>query len=409
MNATRDPDRLLRAWLDLMPDEAPDRTIAAVLQATDTTRQARALPRVGRWRIPMNRLTLIATAALAIAAIAGGAYLLAGGPKKPVVVAPTTAPTLAPTATARAAAAPPPALIWGDWAADIPAIPSFGQPAATVQLSIDWQNGNTVWIQRSVLDGCCNGFKSTSLEAGPKELRLRANAEALGCDPNQEGTYTWDRSTDGLFLTLSLVVDACANRGAMLARTWVHSLGAVNDGGPGVAYGVSPMVQLTMPTGERYAASGGEQSQDVHTFDQGQTFRSFVVVRNPGGFGAPCSTTDTKKVDVAHTTAAFTTYVKGLPGATVTTSATTIGGKPAVRLGLAIDGAVKCASASIDWLRPEPLADTFKWSLIPGQVQAVYSVQMDATTTFLLWYEGTPADERAVLDSIKFIDTLPRP
>ena len=90
MNATRDPDRLLRAWLDLMPDEAPDRAIAAVLQATETARQARALPRVGRWRIPMNRLALVATAAVVIAALIGGTYLLVGGPSGPVVPTPTT-------------------------------------------------------------------------------------------------------------------------------------------------------------------------------------------------------------------------------------------------------------------------------------------------------------------------------
>ena len=41
MTTTRDPDRILRAWLDLMPDEAPDRAIAAVLQAVERASQAR--------------------------------------------------------------------------------------------------------------------------------------------------------------------------------------------------------------------------------------------------------------------------------------------------------------------------------------------------------------------------------
>ncbi|MBI2781154.1 MAG: hypothetical protein HYX55_05100 [Chloroflexi bacterium] len=409
MSTTRDPDRLLRAWLDLMPDEAPDRAIATVLQAVETTRQARVLPRIGPWRYPMNRLSIIATAALVITALVGGAYLLAGGTKSPAPATPTAAPTAKPTATAAAAIAPPAQPIWGDWAADVPAIPAFSQPAAQLQLSIDWQNGLTIWIQRSVLDDCCNAFKSTSLQAGPKELRVRADLQVLGCEAAQEGLYTWNRSTDGLFLTLTLVADACPNRAAVFARTWVHSLGAVNDGGPGVNYGVTPMIQMALPTGQRYGMDGGEQAPEIKTFGDVQPFRAFVVVRNPGGFGAPCSATDTKKMNVARTTDAFVTYVKGLPGATVQTSTTMIGGRPAVRLGVSIDPAVKCLPSGIQAFHPEKLTDTFDWWFNPGEVQPLYIVQMDASTTFLLWYQGTADEERAVLASIKFIDKLPTP
>jgi WD40 repeat protein len=63
MTATRDPDRTLRAWLDLMPDEAPDRVIATVLQATSAAPQARALPWHGPRRSPMNRFAYAALAA----------------------------------------------------------------------------------------------------------------------------------------------------------------------------------------------------------------------------------------------------------------------------------------------------------------------------------------------------------
>ena len=41
MTTERDFDRLARAWLELAPDEAPDRVIAAVLQAAETTPQMR--------------------------------------------------------------------------------------------------------------------------------------------------------------------------------------------------------------------------------------------------------------------------------------------------------------------------------------------------------------------------------
>ena len=41
MTGERDFDRLAQAWLELGPDEAPDRVVAAVLQAAQTTPQAR--------------------------------------------------------------------------------------------------------------------------------------------------------------------------------------------------------------------------------------------------------------------------------------------------------------------------------------------------------------------------------
>ena len=41
MTANDDFDRISRAWLDLMPDEAPDRAVQAVLQAVQTTPQGK--------------------------------------------------------------------------------------------------------------------------------------------------------------------------------------------------------------------------------------------------------------------------------------------------------------------------------------------------------------------------------
>ena len=47
-----------RAWLDLMPDEAPDRAVQAVLQAVETTPQVRPWRRLPWRSTPMNRLPL---------------------------------------------------------------------------------------------------------------------------------------------------------------------------------------------------------------------------------------------------------------------------------------------------------------------------------------------------------------
>ena len=75
MTANDDFDRISRAWLDLMPDEAPDRAVNAVLRAVATTPQVRRW-RPASWRpLPMNRLPF-AFAAVAVAIAIGGAVLL---------------------------------------------------------------------------------------------------------------------------------------------------------------------------------------------------------------------------------------------------------------------------------------------------------------------------------------------
>ena len=115
MSNERDFDRLARAWLELGPNEAPDRVVAAVLQAAETTPQVRRPFRLPIWRsFAMNRIgqALGAVAVLAIVVI-GGALLLTlrnqpnvGGPAASSLdVAPTPS---APTAAASPLATPSP-------------------------------------------------------------------------------------------------------------------------------------------------------------------------------------------------------------------------------------------------------------------------------------------------------------
>ena len=118
MSNERDFDRLARAWLELGPNEAPDRVVAAVLQAAETTPQVRRPFRLPIWRsFAMNRIgqALGAVAVLAIVVI-GGALLLTprnqpnvGGPAASSLdVAPTPS---APTAAASPSATPSPSLV----------------------------------------------------------------------------------------------------------------------------------------------------------------------------------------------------------------------------------------------------------------------------------------------------------
>ena len=92
MTTSRDADRILRAWLDLMPDEAPDRTVAAVLQAVETMPQSRrSVLRGPRRSASMNRISLIAVAAVLAAAVVGVALYAGGAPNNQPAPTPAAA------------------------------------------------------------------------------------------------------------------------------------------------------------------------------------------------------------------------------------------------------------------------------------------------------------------------------
>src|SRR3954453_22341198 len=104
MTANRDADRIVRAWLDLMPDEAPDRTIAAVIEALETTPQVRR-PLGGRWRPnQMNRLFVAAVAAALVVAVGGVLFLRPSG-QSSVGTSPSAGPSVPAAASASSSAA----------------------------------------------------------------------------------------------------------------------------------------------------------------------------------------------------------------------------------------------------------------------------------------------------------------
>jgi len=109
------------------------------------------------------------------------------------------------------------------------------------------------------------------------------------------------------------------------------------------------------------------------------------------------------------TTTDLVNYVDGLPGVSVTTASTEVGGRPAIQFDMRIDNEIQCPSGSIANLHPENPADTKIWTSGPGELQRLYAVQMDATTTFLLWYQGNSETERQVIRSVHFLDQMPTP
>jgi Tol biopolymer transport system component len=102
MTSERDFDRLARAWLELGPDEAPDRVVAAVLQAVEDTPQVRRPLQWPIWRfLMMNHVSQAAGAAAVLVVVLGGGILLSQRNQPAVGV-----PVASPTATAPASLGP---------------------------------------------------------------------------------------------------------------------------------------------------------------------------------------------------------------------------------------------------------------------------------------------------------------
>jgi Tol biopolymer transport system component len=90
MTTPRDPDRLVRAFLDEGPTLLSDRAVESLLGEVHRTRQRAVL---GPWRtLPMFRTSLAAAAVIAVVAI-GGVAFWATRPTTPVIGQPSTAPS----------------------------------------------------------------------------------------------------------------------------------------------------------------------------------------------------------------------------------------------------------------------------------------------------------------------------
>jgi hypothetical protein len=404
MSATRDADRIIRAWLDLVPDEVPDRVVESVLLVVATTPQTRWPWQRATWRSPtMNRLILVAALAAVATALFGGTVLFSGGSglSAPQPTAPSRSPSPSPAASSAPAALPDEVL--GDWLADVDTIPTIGKVGPRIQLSMDWQNGLTAWVQTA------NGnqiLMSSSVAANPGEIRLATAEGNPSCPSPSEGTYRWNRSADGLYLTLTLVDDGCAARATTVGRTWVRSLGAVNDGRSGVVNYFDPAIQVTLPA-DRYAAGGGFEAASL----EGDGGNSFIAVKDPAGFRDPCSRTGGTHIEIGRTRAAFAAYLSGLTGFTPTATESVIDGLPATHLDIPTNADVPCDGGRVFEFASSDLAADSSWFIRQGDRDSIWLVEKDGHL-YLLQYIGenvTLAQEEAVMSTVQFIDELPAP
>lgn len=291
MSTDRDFDRIARAWLDLMPDEAPDRSIAAVLQAVETTPQRRRVL-AGPWRFThMSRFATVGATAI-IVATAG--FLLFTRPAPDVATPPTASPSTS-VAPSQQAGAPLDDELRATWLAVTNGNSVLGSGSGPVSLSVS--------LIGTGIDatnfGPGHGYASAAEQIAPDQIRVVLGQVGSACSVGAVGVYRWTLSSDRSELTLTTVSEDCSNRGIVFARRWARSLGHATTAGAGVIDSMEPNFKITLP----------DDSYQARTLDDfieigGSSGFSLMAFKNPQPFVDACST-DEKRVPYTPGAAAF--------------------------------------------------------------------------------------------------------
>lgn len=220
MTDTRTFDRLVREWLDLMPIEAPDRVVAAVLQATATTPQVRRSPGVATWRFQaMNRFPTFGVAAAAALVVVVAGVLLIGGVIGTPHPSPSLSPTPASTPAASPAGSPPPAALQHNWAG-AGNYPAMLNPGAGLQLTIDATHLFAAQSNQAGQRLITSGATASATSAYDGKLHLVTLVSDTACRAGDLGVYAYSLSTSGRILTLASDQEACPARSAALTGPW---------------------------------------------------------------------------------------------------------------------------------------------------------------------------------------------
>jgi hypothetical protein len=417
MTATRDPDRILRAWLELMPAEAPDRAIHAVLDAVEVTPQRRPiLP--ASWRVPPMLSKLALPGAIAVLVLVAGAIALlprsnpgVGTSPGPDLSSPSssssssgsTGPSATPLVSGLGRgmgyAMPAPDVIReATWVADAPAV--AGLPSSNHVRLVTSPNGNSLSL---FYDRAGSTMGSQPVTSAAEMFGLVALTKSAGCEVGDHGEYQFTVSADHLTLELTATSDTCANRRLILDRTWVRSFDQPNPGGPGVVTAFEPAFRIDLPnrawTSITHVDALEMQSPDLNIY----------AFKDPQGFTEPCTETGGARKPVAQGLDAFEAYVRGLPGFHVTATDETIGGYPARHLAITTTPTSDCPRGStIVEQQPKAEPGTLHWILGMGDPDSMDVVELpDATILFqLIDQTPTHVDPKPILDSIRFVDSL---
>ena len=398
MTSERDFDRLARAWLDLGPDEAPDRVVAAVLQAAETTPQVRRPIRWPFWRsTDMNRLPVAAGAVAVLVVVIGGGILLDRGNQSGGIVGPAPTPTATPIPSpsegAGQATPLPAGLTPSSW---VTGANAFGYPRLTVGRPSGPDGLATISLTDGGTDKVLGSASSTSADL----VQVAAIAAGV-CDPTEVGTYDFALSADRTALTVTPSgVDPCADRAA-IARTWTRSLVGQVTGGTGTIELTGQVLRLSVPEGTGWVTNGHDTVFEM--YDE-STSRALRVWIDPQGFVDPCDRN--RGVFAVGNAAGFVAYLAQNRAIRVDRStATTVDGRAATHVVFTTtaspsDGP-ECTDTALEiwpsW--NEPLGSVAEqWVVDLGRHWVVIEIETGLTGS------ARDAEFSSIIDSIRFID-----
>jgi hypothetical protein len=216
MTSERDFDRLARAWLELGPNEAPDRVVAAVLRAAETTPQVR---RPIRWLplkdFQMTRLPVLATVAATIVVVVGGLFLI----NRPIggVGGPTASPSPSASSASPAAEQLNVALRPSRWMGSERPVPGILPKAGT---TINFTANNQFFITQSAANEN-HYLNSVASSVGDGQFQLETTGTGGGpCSTGDIGRYSWSVAPSGRILTIVAGNDDCPTRLGAVPGTW---------------------------------------------------------------------------------------------------------------------------------------------------------------------------------------------
>ena len=394
MSATRDFDDIARAWLDLMPDEAPDRAVDSVLQAIETTPQRR--PWLGGpWRLSkMTRIAIVA--GVAAIAVASGAFLLLGRPTTNVGPQPSTPPSIAP-GDSRSGGALDDALR-ATWLANAGADPVLQNGSGPVSLTV-----SSVGTSMEAANfGAGYGYASTATQIGPEQIEVVLDRTGGDCVEGARGLYGARLSDSGSFLTLTTLSDDCTKRGRVFDGMWLRSLAAATTVGAGVIDTMDPDFSVTLP----------DDTYEARTLDDffeigGSNGNSLMVFKNPQPFVDACSTEE-ERVPYQPGAAAFVEAFRNNDAFDVSEATPiTVDGNPG--LHVTIGGKAnyaRCPGQELYEYTPKDCLCHF----VVGQgfADSMYLVEVGSDTfMFIISPLGSVESEQPIIDSIRIPVELP--